>query len=70
MDVSHTICLCRSVTTVLTIFPDERWELEQGKLYDVTHLPCRAARYIPVTPAGTPANANLKDFPVRVVVFM
>jgi len=54
----------RSVTTVLTIFPDERWELEQGKLYDVTHLPCRAARYIPVTPAGTPANANLKDFPV------
>ena len=41
----------REVTTVLTIHPvdaggDSRWELgDHAKLYDVTHLPCRAARY-------------------------
>src|SRR5262245_556594 len=41
----------REVTTVLTIHPadahgDSRWELgENATLYDVTHLPCRAARY-------------------------
>ena len=29
-------------------------------LYDVTHLPCRAARYR----GGSPANANRADFPV------
>ena len=33
-------------------------------LYDITHLPCRAARYTPVTEAGSPANAKLTDFPV------
>eukprot|EP00471_Norrisiella_sphaerica_P003659 CAMPEP_0184489596 /NCGR_PEP_ID=MMETSP0113_2-20130426/15910_1 /TAXON_ID=91329 /ORGANISM="Norrisiella sphaerica, Strain BC52" /LENGTH=280 /DNA_ID=CAMNT_0026873119 /DNA_START=195 /DNA_END=1037 /DNA_ORIENTATION=- len=61
----------RSVTTTLTVFPPDlsgnmRWELEGGSLYDVTHLPCRAARYSPVDPAGTasPKNANLADFPV------
>jgi hypothetical protein len=45
----------REVTTVLTIHrPDtggnQRWELaDNAKLYDVTHLACRSARY---TPAG------------------
>ena len=62
----------REVTTVLTIHPKgkdgtQRWELAEGaKLYDVTHLPCRSARY---TPAGngavcSPAKARPKDFPV------
>ena len=38
----------REVETVLTVHPDQRWELADGaKLYDVTHLPCRAARYKP-----------------------
>merc|ERR1719440_2140168 len=56
----------REVTTVLTIHEDERWELADGaKLYDVTHLPCRAARYSPLSgSAGTPASANAADFPV------
>jgi len=39
------------VTTVLTVFDDGRWELAKGSLYDVTHLPCRSARY-KVSPAG------------------
>ena len=41
----------REVHTVLTIFPKDengvqRWKLKgDAKLYDVTHLPCRSARY-------------------------
>ena len=44
----------REMMSVLTIHPmdekgDRRWELDKGaKLYDVTHLPCRSARYTPV----------------------
>lgn len=50
----------REVTTVLTVEEGGAWSLEKGTLYDVTHLPCRAARY----QGGSPANANLADFPV------
>src|SRR3990167_4058096 len=45
----------RKVRSVLTVYPmdkdgAQRWELGQGvKLYDVTHLPCHAARYTPAT---------------------
>lgn len=53
----------RSVTTVLTVHDDGRWELEKGKLYDVTHLPCRSAAYRGET--CKPQSANLKDFPVK-----
>lgn len=35
----------REVTTVLTVREDGRWDLAKGTLYDVTHLPCRSARY-------------------------
>ena len=51
----------------MTIFEDGRWELANGaRLYDVTHLPCRAARYTePAAPGASPANARLSDFPVR-----
>jgi hypothetical protein len=35
----------REATTVLTVFEDGAWELQKGILYDVTHLPCRSARY-------------------------
>ncbi len=62
----------RDVTAVLTIHPpdkngDRRWELDNGaNLHDVTHLGCRAARYMPATGAGscTPANARQTGFPV------
>ena len=61
----------REVTTMLEVFPDDdqgnrRWELAHGTLFDVTHLPCRSARYTPIdseTPC-TPANASQANFPV------
>ena len=59
----------REVTTVLTIHPvdgngDSRWALgDQATLYDVTHLPCRAARYR-TTAEGSPANVPRSAFPV------
>lgn len=61
----------REVTAVLTIYPsdktgDQQWELGGGAtLYDVTHLPCRAARYRPAE-GGTcsPDVAQRTDFPV------
>ncbi len=62
----------REVTTVLTVSPADaegvqRWELANGStLYDVTHLPCRSARYTPASEAATcsPANASQREFPV------
>jgi hypothetical protein len=61
----------REVTTVLTIYPKDkegaqRWELAEGaKLYDVTHLPCRSARYTPRQGAEcSPAKARQREFPV------
>jgi hypothetical protein len=54
----------RLVTTVLDIKKDGSWSLENGKLYDVTHLPCRSARYAPNHGNGSPLTANQKDFPV------
>lgn len=61
----------RSVTTGLTVEPNGQWKLDEGTLYDVTHLPCRSARYNPINPqqqgvgGGSPAAANPKDFPVK-----
>jgi hypothetical protein len=62
----------REVTTVLTIYPadeqgDMRWELaDDATLYDVTHLGCRSARYIPAGSAAScsPANAPQSAFRV------
>jgi hypothetical protein len=66
----------REVTAVLTVSPKDkdgvqRWALDKGAtLYDVTHLPCRSARYAPVKGAAkdatqcSPALAQAKDFPV------
>ena len=62
----------REVTSVLTVYPidndgTQRWELSDGaKLYDVTHLPCRSARYAPATPESScsPAKAQNSSFPV------
>merc|ERR1719378_382850 len=57
----------REVTTVLTVGADgDSWRLDKGTLYDVTHLPCRSARYHPLKRDGaSPANAVAADFPVR-----
>lgn len=61
----------RQTSSVLTISEDGGWQLAGGaKLYDVTHLPCRSARYVPTEGAkreggGSPAAANPKDFPVK-----
>jgi hypothetical protein len=63
----------REVTTVLTIHSMDkdgarRWELANGaKLYDVTHLPCRSARYTPATSENScsPARAQKTAFPVK-----
>jgi len=62
----------REVTAILSIYPKdkegvERWELAQGaKLYDVTHLPCHAARYTPATGDNScsPSMAEKSVFPV------
>merc|ERR1712216_769735 len=53
----------RETTSILTIQDDGRWELDSGKLYDVTDLSCRAARY--TSQGASPANAQLYDFPVK-----
>ena len=58
--------------TVLTVHPEDdsgnrRWELARNAtLYDVTHLPCRSARYTPANGENScsPANAPLAEFPV------
>ena len=55
----------RSLTTGLTVQADGTWKLDEGTLYDVTHLPCRSARYNPVSESGSPAAARLSDFPVK-----
>lgn len=55
----------RSVTTGLTISEDGSWKLDEGTLYDVTHLPCRSARYNPIVPEGSPTAARLDAFPVK-----
>ena len=53
----------RELTTVLTVHDDGKWELAKGTLYDVTHLPCRSARYTGA--ACTPAQADARQFPVK-----
>lgn len=62
----------REVTTVLTVHSKDsegvqRWELaDSAKLYDVTHLPCRSARYTPTSSASacSPASADKSLFKV------
>lgn len=57
----------RLVTTVLEVDDKGNWKLENGVLYDVTHLPCRSARYTPGINGkqGSPLTANQSDFPVK-----
>lgn len=61
----YVVTGAREVTTILTVTPEGRWSLEKGKLYDVTHLPCRSARYTPASGgACTPEQATQSAFPV------
>lgn len=59
----------REVTTVLTVYENGKWQLGKGTLYDVTHLPCRSARYTPLSSEGNssclPTSADGKNFPVK-----
>jgi len=57
----------RWVTTVLEVEEGGgRWNLRDGTLYDVTHLPCRSARYKPKGGGiGSPSMARRGDFPVK-----
>jgi hypothetical protein len=63
----------REMMAVLTVHPadengERRWELDKGaKLYDVTHLPCRSARYTPIAGSNScsPARADRTAFRVR-----
>lgn len=62
----------REATALLTVDEPngeggQGWRLEGGgaTLYDVTHLPCRSARYRPREgQERSPADANWSDFPV------
>ena len=62
----------RGVMTVLTVHTADEdgarhWELGDGAtLYDVTHLPCRSARYTPTTNASacSAEEAQQAAFPV------
>ena len=68
----------RKVTTILTVDPmdkngDQRWQLaNDAKLYDVTHLPCHAARYRAETDNASCSPAMLEKiaFPVAPGVSM
>ncbi len=68
----------REVTAVLTVYPKDksgvqRWELNNGaKLYDVTHLPCHAARYMPEAEKSvcSPDTVQRSAFPVAPGVAM
>ncbi|CAJ1350654.1 unnamed protein product [Effrenium voratum] len=56
----------REVTTSLTVSENGTWQLGDGaKLYDVTHLPCRSARYTPASGATCKPTQDLElQFPV------
>ena len=60
----YVVTGARKVTTELTVAKNGAWSLKEGKLFDVTHLPCRSALYTPGGGTCTPAQANRKDFPV------
>ena len=55
----------REVTTILTIHPKDgegvqRWELAgTARLFDVTHLPCRSARYTPASLGASCSPASV-----------
>merc|ERR1712187_373253 len=56
----------RDTTSLLTVRGDGSWELSKGKLYDVTHLPCRSAVYTPAQGGVCkPTVEAQRNFPVK-----
>ncbi|MGB1010585.1 MAG: hypothetical protein ACPGVP_12770 [Thiolinea sp.] len=62
----------RELITMLTVHEKDaegkqKWELEQGALKDVTHLPCRSALYTPADgeDSCSPAAAPLPAFKIQ-----
>lgn len=62
----------RELITMLTVHEKDaegkqKWELEQGALKDVTHLPCRSALYTPTDgeDSCSPAAAPLPAFKIQ-----
>ena len=63
-DGNYIVTGGRETQSILTKNGDN-WKLSDGaKLHDVTHLPCRSARYQPLEANASPANANPREFPV------
>lgn len=61
----------RQVTTILTVGADGAWSLaNQASLFDVTHLPCRSAKYTALSAGASPSSASQKNFPVAPGGFM
>merc|ERR1711988_1764242 len=57
----------RSVTAILTVKSDSTWSLDGGAtIGDVTHGPCRSARYTPKSGVAgcSPKNMDPSAFPV------
>ena len=59
----YVVTGARKVTTELTVQKNGDWSLKEGKLFDVTHLPCRSALYTPGGGTCTPAQANPEGLP-------
>lgn len=56
----------REKTVPLNVAPNGAWSLEGGaKLYDVTHLPCRSARYVAKEANASPLSGADRAFPVK-----
>ncbi|CAE8583226.1 unnamed protein product [Polarella glacialis] len=59
----------REVTTILTVAAADKdgvklWKLDEGTMHDVTHLPCRSARYTSGTGETPDLRALESQFPV------
>lgn len=61
---TYTVTGGREVTTTLTVGPQGEWRLGKGTLGDVTHLPCRAARYFDGDQGASAGDAPADAFPV------
>jgi hypothetical protein len=54
----------REKTVPLTVSADGAWSLDGATLFEVTHLPCRSARYVGSAASSAIANAS-RSFPVK-----
>ena len=59
----YVVTGARKVTTELTVAKNGDWALKEGKLFDVTHLPCRSALYTPGGGTCTPCASEPEGLP-------